>query len=143
MTGISEPNYFFAGGIRFECTRCGHCCTGSPGRVRVTPDEITAIASLTGRLPADFLKAGGALLKEMKNGDCIFYDNGCRIYAARPAQCRTYPFWFKNLRSEEAWAQTCAACPGIGRGRLYSKDEIMSLIHEADDAPPLKSPRDS
>ena len=130
MKTYPDPSYFFDRGIRFECTQCGNCCTGAPGQVRVTEDEISRIA--------DYLKINIEEMKktcvrdkkliEKANGDCIFYDKGCSIYSVRPTQCRTYPFWFKNLRSEEAWAATCKSCPGIGHGRLYSKEEILRLI---------------
>lgn len=38
-----EP--WYADGLRFECTRCGHCCTGEPGTVRVYEEEIGTLAS--------------------------------------------------------------------------------------------------
>ena len=56
------------------------------------------------------------------NGDCVFFDGKtrkCRVYAARPRQCRTWPFWDSNIRTPEAWAATCEVCPGSGTGRLY------------------------
>ena len=44
---------------------------------------------------------------------CVFFDfekKGCKIYEARPTQCRTFPFWeyFKNNQEELE-----AECPGI------------------------------
>ena len=33
-------------GLRFECIRCGGCCTGFPGTVRVTNEEIEEIWKL-------------------------------------------------------------------------------------------------
>ena len=41
---------------------------------------------------------------------CIFLDettNQCQIYEARPAQCRTYPFWPSILLSPEKWNEEC------------------------------------
>ena len=35
---------WYADGLRFECTGCGDCCTGSPGYVWVTQKEIDALA---------------------------------------------------------------------------------------------------
>ena len=66
-------------------------------------------------------------LKEHGNGDCYLFDpktRKCRVYQARPRQCRTWPFWDSNLKSAEAWAATCEVCPGSGSGRLFSIDEI-------------------
>ncbi len=45
------------------------------------------------------LKDGRLLqLKDKSDGSCIFQldDGCCRIYAARPLICRTYPFWYSD-----------------------------------------------
>jgi len=66
-------------------------------------------------------------LIEYSNGDCVFFDNKsrrCNVYEARPRQCRTWPFWNSNIRTEEAWQETCEACPGSGKGKLVSLEEI-------------------
>ncbi len=66
-------------------------------------------------------------LVEFENGDCVFFDGKtrkCRVYTARPRQCRTWPFWESNVRTPEAWAETCQVCPGSGTGRLYQLGEI-------------------
>lgn len=72
----------------------------------------------------------GWRIKETPNGDCVFFDDRCTIYPVRPTQCKTYPFWFKNLRSEEAWRKTAAECPGIGQGRIHTAEEILGRVHE-------------
>jgi Fe-S-cluster containining protein len=41
---------------------------------------------------------------------CIFLDTGtnqCRIYEARPTQCRTYPFWPSIVASVQDWNDEC------------------------------------
>jgi Fe-S-cluster containining protein len=43
---MSEP--WYRDGLRFRCTRCGSCCTGEPGNVWVTDEEIAAIAAFRG-----------------------------------------------------------------------------------------------
>lgn len=126
---------FYRNGVRFECTQCGACCTGAPGRVRVNPREAESLARLLGLEVAAFRAAYARqdgtqwLLREKENGDCVFFRDGrCSVYEARPLQCRLYPFWFRNLRSEEAWADAARTCPGIGRGRLYTAAEIEDLV---------------
>lgn len=128
--------YFFSEGIRFTCVDCGHCCTGAPGVVRISDTEIATLADWL-QQPAGTVRetyilpdAAGIRLREKPNGDCCFFDGRCRIYPVRPRQCRTYPFWFRNLRSPEAWAETCRACPGIGQGRWYSPAEIIERVQE-------------
>lgn len=131
---LPEPIYFFDGGVRFACTQCGKCCTGEPGEVQVSEPELAALARHL-QQPVDVVRKrygrtrrGRLLLKEKKNGDCIFFRDGCTVYPARPAQCRTYPFWIDNMRSADDWADTCASCPGIGEGRLYSREEILKIL---------------
>ena len=67
----------------------------------------------------------GFSLREMGNGDCCMLREGkCRIYAARPLQCRTWPFWPSNVSSPRAWQDAGRRCPGIGKGRTWSEAEI-------------------
>jgi hypothetical protein len=72
-------------------------------------------------------------LVEFPNGDCVFFDNEtrkCNVYEARPRQCRTWPFWNSNIRTPEAWEQTCEVCPGSGKGKLYQLEEIEARAAE-------------
>jgi Fe-S-cluster containining protein len=68
----------------------------------------------------------GRTLREKGNGECVFWnrEKGCTVYPVRPPQCRTWPFWESNLASPEQWEETCAICPGSGRGELIPADEI-------------------
>jgi Fe-S-cluster containining protein len=120
-------------GLRFRCTQCGDCCTGAPGFVWVNKQEIAEMAREK-HLEIDefeglYVRKVGIRksLKEFANGECVLFDGEtrrCTVYGARPRQCKTWPFWESNLRTEEAWNDTCAVCPGSGRGKLYSWDEI-------------------
>jgi len=70
-------------------------------------------------------------LVELPNGDCVFFDRPsrrCRVYAHRPRQCRTWPFWESNLKTPEAWEQTCEVCPGCGQGELVPAESINSQL---------------
>ena len=121
-------------GLRFECTGCGDCCTGAPGYVWVNKEEIRGLAEQVGeenleRFEKMYVRQVGIRksLKEYSNGDCVFFDNQtrkCKVYSARPRQCRTWPFWDSNVRDEQAWRETCQACPGSGKGKLYQLAEI-------------------
>ena len=46
---------------------------------------------------------------------CIYLDENkkCTVYEARPAQCRSYPFWSENVRSDRSWKRTVSECPGL------------------------------
>jgi uncharacterized protein len=124
---------WYAGGLRFECTQCGNCCTGTPGFVWVTHEELVALASAIGEEPEAFAdkyvrKVGlRSSLREFPNGDCVFFDTDtrrCTVYEVRPRQCRTWPFWDSNLRRAEDWEKTCGVCPGSGQGPLYQLGDI-------------------
>ncbi len=73
--------------------------------------------------------AGRVSLREKKDGGCVFHsDEGCRVYRARPLQCRTFPFWLSVVRRRESWDAAARECPGMGRGRFYRTAEIVELI---------------
>ena len=121
-------------GLRFHCSQCGNCCTGAPGYVWVNKEEIAHLARAAGHDDVDeferfYVRRIGIRksLKEFPNGDCVFFDNEtrkCTVYEARPRQCRTWPFWHSNVKTEKAWKETCEICPGSGTGRLYQLDQI-------------------
>jgi Fe-S-cluster containining protein len=124
-------------GVRFRCTDCGACCTGAPGRVRVSESEIQALAAAKEQDVEDFRKtwlrkeAGEWLVREQPNGDCVLFEDGrCSVHEVKPTQCRLYPFWFRNVRSESAWERTCHDCPGIGEGDWISPEEILQQVQE-------------
>jgi Fe-S-cluster containining protein len=131
---MSEP--WYQDGLRFRCTRCGNCCTGPPGFVWVTDEEVDAIAAHRGepRVHTERLYTRAVdrrrSLRERDNGDCVFFDRekGCTIYPVRPRQCRTWPFWESNLETPEAWAETRRVCPGSGQGELISAEEITRRL---------------
>lgn len=127
-------------GLRFECTQCGNCCTGAPGYVWVTDEEIRAIADYLDkpvgevRLLHTRPARGRVSLNEYLNGDCIYFDpqgRGCTIYPVRPQQCRTWPFWPGNVESPGDWAQTGRTCPGIGRGELVPLEGINERLRNS------------
>ncbi|HLU48080.1 MAG TPA: YkgJ family cysteine cluster protein [Planctomycetota bacterium] len=128
---MSEP--WYAEGLRFRCTQCGRCCTGSPGYVWMGEQEIERLARFLSLTVEEFgkryLRRVGRRLSliEKANDDCIFWENGCTVYPARPDQCRTFPFWPENLESREDWDGVAEECPGVNRGKLYSVEEIERI----------------
>ncbi len=126
---------WYHAGLRFQCTGCGDCCTGAPGYVWVNQAEIEAIAAKVGMdveaFESTYVRQIGIRrsLREFPNGDCVFFDTEtrkCQVYDARPRQCRTWPFWDSNLKSPQAWKETCRDCPGAGTGPLYQLEAIES-----------------
>ncbi|UCD74817.1 MAG: YkgJ family cysteine cluster protein [Phycisphaerales bacterium] len=133
---------WFADGLRFTCTSCGNCCTGPQGYVWLNAEEGRRIAALLGIEEEVFRrryarKVGSRWsLNEVhtEHGyDCVFLDRQsepekavCSVYEARPAQCRSWPFWPENLLSRRHWLTTkrVTPCPGMDRGELIPAEEI-------------------
>jgi len=124
-------------GLKFECTGCGGCCTGAPGYVWVNKAEIEAMAKLVDMTVEQFEKHYVRLvgirksLIEHANGDCVLLDNqqhSCRVYSVRPRQCRTWPFWESNLKTEDHWEDMAEHCPGANRGAVVPLRKIRSQL---------------
>jgi Fe-S-cluster containining protein len=102
----------------------------------VTDQELAAIARFLGQPLHEVRELhsrkvrGRRSLREKSNGDCVFYDHvkGCTIYAVRPPQCRTWPFWESNLATPEDWERTCQVCPGSGQGDVIPVEEISRRL---------------
>lgn len=136
-------------GLRFECQPdCGKCCTQETrdGSVFVESFDIEQLADHLEMTPRAFaaqftVRSEGVdeeLELVMKDGRCCFLDEGrCTVYEARPQQCRSYPFFpldgFSPVESAYTWRYEKKFCPGIGKGRLYSKREIEQRMRGLDD----------
>jgi uncharacterized protein len=127
---------WYKDGLKFECTQCGNCCTGAPGFVWVSVPEIYRIAEFLGIRERDFVKQyvrqvnQRMSLIELPNGNCIFYDRGCKIYPVRPSQCRTFPFWKEIVTNVVTWDRAATECPGMNQGKTFTEEEIDALLQE-------------
>lgn len=129
---------WYKDGLRFKCTGCGKCCTGKPGVVWVTEEEMAGMAKLLSisvelfrRRYIRFIDNRFALIEKKITEvqyDCIFLkDNKCSVYQARPIQCRTYPWWQQNLNSQESWDLAAQECEGINKNApLISYSQIIA-----------------
>ena len=127
-------------GLNFKCTGCGKCCTGAPGLVWVSEKEIIEMALAAGISPENFVKRYVRLigermaLREIERGgdyDCILLrENKCRFYENRPHQCRTVPWWPRNLESEYSWKQMAASCEGVNSpdSTHFNLEEIRKIL---------------
>lgn len=114
-------NKWYQEGLAFKCTECGKCCTGSPGYVWVNMSEIEEMASFLNISIKDFKRlyvrrigSRYSLIESKLTYDCVFLkDKTCRVYGARPTQCRTFPWWPQNLKSKESWEEVARGCEGI------------------------------
>jgi hypothetical protein len=119
-----EDQSWYREGLQFACTGCGKCCTGAPGYVFVSEEEIQEMALFLKITVDEFAKlylrkiAYRYSLKERsRTYDCVFLQGKeCSVYACRPKQCRTYPFWPKILANPESWEEEAGRCEGIHAG---------------------------
>lgn len=149
---------WYADGLAFSCTQCGNCCTGAPGYVWVSDIEIDRFCAHLRMDRQDFIKrycrlvGGRVSLKERKNHrneyDCVFLEEiehrladgsikrkrVCTVYEVRPLQCRTWPFWDGLLGSKKTWDAASKGCPGMNKGKTYTRQQIEAL-RDAQDWP--------
>ena len=137
---IMKKNLWYKNGLKFKCTKCGKCCTGAPGFVWLSTNDVEKIASfLKISIPAfkknytRQVKNKTSLIEDSITFDCIFLKNKkCTIYEARPLQCKAFPFWKDNLLSEEKWNSISKICEGINHDDAtpISPEEIHIKINK-------------
>ena len=102
--------------IIHTCQRCGACCRWE-GDVCVTDEDITAIAAYLNMKEEDFIdrycriqrNRRGLSIIDAEDGACIMLtENGCRIQAVKPQQCKDFPYKWNF----PGWEQRC---PGAGK----------------------------
>ncbi len=122
---IYKDGYSF-GFNPLSCNSCeGNCCRGESGYIWVKYAEIERIANLLEMSLEEFVtmylkKVGhrfSLIEKRLSENDfgCIFFDEvkrSCKIYEARPLQCKSYPFW-DSYKNRENVKELRAECPGI------------------------------
>ena len=136
--------YYQRHSLRFSCTRCGRCCTGGADYyVCFSQAEAKAACAHLGLTWKWFrhhylrrLDEPGLVAAD-NAGACIFLDAAgqCRIYAVRPVQCRTYPFWPELVNTAAAWKQEACRCEGINRGDVVPPDTISSAVNACLEVP--------
>lgn len=118
---LGKKMKWYERGLRFGCTECGKCCSGSPGYVWLDEDDIENLAKRLSLSSAEFIKRYTrkighrySLIETSPNYDCIFLrEKRCQVYEKRPKQCRSFPWWKENVENEQSWKDAKKRCEGI------------------------------
>lgn len=128
---------WYSSGVRFTCRPdCGRCCTrhGDYDYVYLERDDVARLAAHFELTPSEFRarwtrRDDGHTILKMDGPACPFLDGTrCSVYAARPAQCASFPFWPENLKSKRAWEGLGEFCPGVGEGPLIPLDALRERL---------------
>ena len=130
---MTEP--FWGKGLHFQCQHSGCCCSnhGDHTYVYLSLDDRRRVAAHLGERTSAFTRRHCFELEGPYSLLDAPSDCGCSVYEARPTQCRTWPFWPENM-TPNAWQKDVATlCPGVGKGKLHSREEIEAQLELADD----------
>jgi len=129
--------------LRFQCTQCGACCTGSKDyHVYLDEAQANKIQLFLG-IGARWFKyrylatdENSLVLQSRDDGRCILLGkNGCcRVYSVRPVQCATYPFWPEVIKTSSAWRKEAKRCEGIDCGDAVSVEKIEAALKQCIEA---------
>jgi uncharacterized protein len=157
----TDADAWYVDGLRFTCSQCGNCCTGGPGYVWISREEIVKLAAHLKITPEETVERycrkidGQFSLRERRSPDglydCIFLKDvpvqrrdgdgnkvvhtirACSVYPVRPLQCRTWPFWAENLSSKQSWDRAAKRCHGMNApGRTFSLPQVHAIRDAAE-----------
>ena len=122
--------------VHFKCQAgCSSCCTTNGGTVAISENDIKRISGYLKISVPEFEKkytrriGSQSALTDKDENACIFLEkHKCLIYPVRPGQCKTFPFWPQNLKSEKRWHIIMDECPGIGTGKAFSRNDIEEIF---------------
>lgn len=127
-------------GVNFECQGSGKCCIshGNFGFVFLTLKDRQKLAAHLGIETRKFTqqycqKTNGYfhLTESPDQKECTFLKNRqCSVYAARPTQCRTWPFWPEVMPVKKWTAEVAGFCPGVGKGKLIDSRKIKATLDQ-------------
>ncbi|MCM2281187.1 MAG: YkgJ family cysteine cluster protein [Bdellovibrionaceae bacterium] len=134
-----KTSEWWAQGVRFECQGSGQCCVshGEFGFVWMTLEDRRRMAAALKMTTSAFTRKyclmtdGLYRLKDGANEACVFLkEKRCTAYKGRPTQCRTWPFWPEVMNAKTWKTEVARFCPGVGRGRVHSAQEIEAALAE-------------
>ena len=131
----ADPGLTAAVPFTWACHRSGRCCTAAHGHVWLRAGELESLAAALALAPEAFRERytcsvadprGGAVRTSLREvaaphgggpggGRCCLLEgaNRCRVYEARPRQCRMFPYWKAALSEPLAFERVRSVCPGV------------------------------
>jgi len=129
--------------FRFDCLRCGTCCSRTPG---VNPKEASRIAKYLGISKLDFFSSYVTLMVDpfygrkakldMRGDYCVFWEKekgkaSCKIHEVNPRQCRARPVAGLSRDPSKSGLEAInlgiQPCRGFGRGQEYTVKEWIEM----------------
>ena len=133
---------WWAKGVPFQCQPdCGRCCDQPGGIVYLAPTDAERLAEHAKMDVESWLKRDctktldGRYVLRSRQGDgvCIYLNEQkqCNVYQSRPQQCKAFPWWAENLRSQRSWKEVKESCPGLTAedAIVISGEEIKLHVH--------------
>lgn len=136
--------------VRFNCRRCGNCCTSS-GRAYLHTADLQRLPASLGLSLEEFAReycefrrenlifTDGTLVQEVlavkkqSNDHCAFYDGrGCMVHAAKPRQCALWPFLGPIMRKKALWEYYSELCDGLKQDGRVSYNDVVQSVDEFD-----------
>ena len=118
--------------VSFNCHKCENCCSDPNGWVYLDNEDIKRLSLFFNLQPFEFTakyvkycKGNAVLSAPDFNPDCYFDKNQrvCKIYSARPRQCRTFPFWLNYCPTADSKQQLYLSCQGYRELCLKGKQD--------------------
>lgn len=122
----------------FSCTRCGFCCHGETTVSLDMDDQQRMITFL--QIPEDQVRStywrvtDGQVQMKIKDGHCIFYNDGCTVHPGRPKRCAQWPLHPAMLNDESNFLIIADSCPGIKKELSFPEfSAILKAVLEGSD----------
>jgi Fe-S-cluster containining protein len=102
---------------------CGYCCQGET-TVSLDADDIKRLTAFLNipypEVQEKYLRITGNVIQmKIKDGHCIFFDQGCTVHPGKPWRCSEWPLHPSLLTDIANFQAIQASCPGITRDLDY------------------------
>ncbi len=109
----------------FACRRCGFCCHGET-TVSVDEEDQRRMLeflqiSRKEAMEKYWREHSGQIQMRVKNGHCIFFDDGCTIHQGRPWRCRQWPLVDAILIDAATLDTIKDSCPGLQQDASHER----------------------